>query len=131
MDLTLIAINHVNTLTNSSLFHQPPHPNLNKRTIEPPTVTLQQPEDAEEPTAPSTATTTSSQEVMTPDEPMSASNSMSDLQFLGAGARKLAIPTDLPGIQGQDLACGSGEAGKGKKGMKGMFVPEVEEIRVR
>ncbi|XP_033642140.1 kinesin-like protein KIF1A isoform X2 [Asterias rubens] len=101
-----------------------------KRTIEPPTVTLQQPEDAEEPTAPSTATTTSSQEVMTPDEPMSASNSMSDLQFLGAGARKLAIPTDLPGIQGQDLACGSGEAGKGKKGMKGMFVPEVEEIRV-
>ncbi|XP_038061975.1 kinesin-like protein KIF1A isoform X11 [Patiria miniata] len=101
------------------------------KTSEPPTVTLQRPEDVDESTASaSVATGSQGQEVMTPDEPMSSSSSMPDLQLLGPGTRKLPIPTDLPGIQGHDMAGASGDASKMKKGGKGMFVPDVEEIRV-
>ena len=57
---------------------------------------------------------------------------MPDLQLLGPGSRKLPVPTDLPGIQGQDVAgAAAGDCGKLKKSPKGMFVPEVEEIRIR
>ncbi|XP_022101823.1 kinesin-like protein KIF1A isoform X4 [Acanthaster planci] len=108
------------------------------KTSEPPTVTLQTPDDRNEANASTAAATgtagvTSSQgqEVTTPDEPMPSSSSMQDLQLLGPGTRKLQVPTDLPGIQGQEAAAATaGDAGKLKKGSKGMFVPEVEEIRV-
>ncbi|XP_038061971.1 kinesin-like protein KIF1A isoform X8 [Patiria miniata] len=92
---------------------------------------FKRPEDVDESTASaSVATGSQGQEVMTPDEPMSSSSSMPDLQLLGPGTRKLPIPTDLPGIQGHDMAGASGDASKMKKGGKGMFVPDVEEIRV-
>lgn len=90
---------------------------------EPPGITLQTPDD--EGTAPVEVVV----EAVTPEERMKTSTSAPELHKLAPSPskRRLPVPTDLPGIQGQDVVNEMGD----KKGLRSLFVPEVEEVRVR
>ena len=90
-----------------------------------PDITLQTPDDElVEPKEP---------EAQTPEEKMKTSTSAPELHKLVAiphsspSKRRLPVPTDLPGIQTQDVVNDVGHARAGRP----LFVPEVEEVRVR
>ncbi|XP_041480700.1 kinesin-like protein KIF1A isoform X5 [Lytechinus variegatus] len=69
----------------------------------------------------------------------SLASSLPDLRCLSpTTGRKIPIPTELPGIQSSaddctspvGAGCGDGFAKKGRGGLRPLYVPEVEEIRV-
>ena len=66
----------------------------------------------------------------TPEEKMKTSSSAPELHklTLSPSKRRLPVPTDLPGIQTQDMIS---ELPDKKIMTRPLFVPEVEEVRVR